>query len=824
MDIEQFLDNCQGNIITISPLSKIPQHDGWLVSPSPYPDTASASVALDLGYNLGLRIPVGTLVIDVDPKNGGEESFKKLPDDVRSLPTTTLTPSGGRHIYTALPEGTEYRLLRTTLKEDFPGIDFLHYGRQVLLPGSTLGSTLNYTIDPDATFPPPTTPDSLLSILKRPETSEHDSAPSGYLTNGELYQLLQTIPVTEYDDNDSWLQVLMASHHATSGEGLEAFLAWSLEDPKYVHEEQMIRSRWQSASVDKENPITGRTLCRIVKKHNGHVPVWLGVKVGLVESPDNIFNDETIKDANTAVSKYRAIISGATSYEDLIPHTLYSIVTDSTILESHREMLIQEISKKTGASMAALRKDIKGMTKEVSRRTEKRSLSTVLGNITVDDSQVNLRVAHALIERVAEDYHDVPPTYYGGRWWVWTGSHWSNELGESDIERKALRTIQSFGIKVTSQMARQAVEIARIELAGLVQSLYPDPNEISIFTQNKVLKYDKNGHGWKVSNHDPSNKNPYILNCVFDPDAPEPFHWHQFLNQVVSSDHARRTLACAIIYAAGGAVPWLRKFFFFYGPPRTGKSTTLDFIEALLGKENCSALNLHQLSGRFGASSLVSKLANISNETISKKAFNDDIFKAVVSGESITVEQKHQDPFAFRNRAKCLFAANGFPRIEDESEGVWDRLVLFSFRKETPYEQADHTLHQKLLSERSGVLNWALQIFREEYQKDECRSIMTPDAAAQEDIEMWRRTNNPALQWVRERLTETRVGSDIVTIDEAYADYVIWAKNDGHYRQAKNAFSRVVSRVLKTDEGGRDRRKFLGVRVQPLAYFENLNN
>jgi putative DNA primase/helicase len=292
----------------------------------------------------------------------------------------------------------------------------------------------------------------------------------------------------------------------------------------------------------------------------------------------------------------------------------------------------------------------------------------------------------------------------------------------------------------------------------------------------------------------------------------------------MSSDHAKRALACSIVYAAGGSTPWLRKFFFFYGPPRTGKSTTLDFIEGLLGARNCSALNLHQLSGRFGAAALVGKLANISNETISKKAFNDDIFKAIVSGESITVEQKHQVAFAFRNRAKCFVAANGFPRIEDESEGVWDRLVLFSFKNETPYEKADHNLHRKLMAERSGVLNWALNIFREEYQKDECRSIMTPDNEAIEDIETWRRTNNPALQWVRERTTKTGCKADVVTIGEAYGDYVIWAKQDGHRQQAKNAFSRVVSRVLETDMGGRDRRRFVGVRLAPLEYFENLSN
>ena len=50
-------------------------------------------------------------------------------------------------------------------------------------------------------------------------------------------------------------------------------------------------------------------------------------------------------------------------------------------------------------------------------------------------------------------------------------------------------------------------------------------------------------------------------------------------------------------------------------------------IEGLLGHSNCSALNISQLGAKYGGHQLVGKLANISNETMSKKNFQDDIFK-----------------------------------------------------------------------------------------------------------------------------------------------------------------------------------------------------
>ena len=71
--------------------------------------------------NFGWVINPASLVIDVDPKNGGEESFKLLTKflDV-ALEKTVITPSGGFHIYLAIPEefcGKSFRkTLRTCLK------------------------------------------------------------------------------------------------------------------------------------------------------------------------------------------------------------------------------------------------------------------------------------------------------------------------------------------------------------------------------------------------------------------------------------------------------------------------------------------------------------------------------------------------------------------------------------------------------------------------------------------------------------------------------------------------------------------------------------
>lgn len=86
--------------------------------------------------NLGWVIDNLHLVIDVDPKNGGFESFDRLKMalGIELIPTVT-TPSGGYHIYTKLPtDWVGIKLFKNV--KSYKGIDFLSVGTQCVIVGS----------------------------------------------------------------------------------------------------------------------------------------------------------------------------------------------------------------------------------------------------------------------------------------------------------------------------------------------------------------------------------------------------------------------------------------------------------------------------------------------------------------------------------------------------------------------------------------------------------------------------------------------------------------------------------------------------------------
>jgi ribosomal protein L37AE/L43A len=94
---------------------------------------------------------VDGLVLDVDPRNGGDESLVTLERDHGVLPNTwrSLTGGGGEHHYLTLPEGVA---VKSGPLSGYPGLDIKTVGSLVIAPGSVHASGRLYEWD-DAAHP-----------------------------------------------------------------------------------------------------------------------------------------------------------------------------------------------------------------------------------------------------------------------------------------------------------------------------------------------------------------------------------------------------------------------------------------------------------------------------------------------------------------------------------------------------------------------------------------------------------------------------------------------------------------------------------------------
>lgn len=102
--------------------------------------------------NIGLHCD-GLLVIDVDIKKGGDESLGMLEDalGLDPLPLTTRTPTGGRHLFFALPPG--HPGAPNSVETLGPGLDVRSTNGYVVAPGSEVAAG-RYRFEGEAAIPP----------------------------------------------------------------------------------------------------------------------------------------------------------------------------------------------------------------------------------------------------------------------------------------------------------------------------------------------------------------------------------------------------------------------------------------------------------------------------------------------------------------------------------------------------------------------------------------------------------------------------------------------------------------------------------------------
>lgn len=263
--------------IRITPENKkVPRYRGWQTARGL---TAAEATAAKL---VGVRLRADDLVIDVDPRNGG--SLQQLSAmDLDSYPMVD-TRSGGWHVYCKLPPSWAGRRLRHTLS-DLPGIEFKTRGRFVAAPGSP-----EYSWNlASASLPPPVVPDFILEMIDKPEAAL--AAGTGEWSPEQLADGLSQLDITRYQDHDAWFSLMCAAHESTNGLGLEEFLQWSLADPVYALDEQVIRDRWASLRAGRPGNAGPGTLLAAMSDA-GVMPPASIVSDDFKEVNDHAINDD----------------------------------------------------------------------------------------------------------------------------------------------------------------------------------------------------------------------------------------------------------------------------------------------------------------------------------------------------------------------------------------------------------------------------------------------------------------------------------------------------------------------------------------------------
>lgn len=224
-----------------------------------------------------------------------------------------------------------------------------------------------------------------------------------------------------------------------------------------------------------------------------------------------------------------------------------------------------------------------------------------------------------------------------------------------------------------------------------------------------------------------------------------------------------------------------------YGPNGSnGKSTLLNMITRLLGRENASFLSLQDTAERFRLIEVYGKAANIGDDIPNSYLPDSSVFKKLVTGEHVTAEKKGQDAFSFKPYAKMFFAMNGLPPVSDKSKAFFSRILLipltqdFSKNKDTGLKDKEWAQ-----DEMECLTSLAVDGLRRLIKQGD----FTRPGSVAEAIADYESENNPIGEFLEE------YGDiDGKPTQRVYDDFCYWCDKNGHKnRLTRKRFTKAVN-------------------------------
>lgn len=231
------------------------------------------------------------------------------------------------------------------------------------------------------------------------------------------------------------------------------------------------------------------------------------------------------------------------------------------------------------------------------------------------------------------------------------------------------------------------------------------------------------------------------------------------------------------------------KALLLLGASRSGKSTILETLGAMLGKHNCSYVTMDFISNPQYTPLLMNKLVNIDTDVNTKADGFESKFKTITSGETLTCNQKFVETYDFDPYCKLAMGANTFPRVTDHSMAIYNRLILLPCDRVFELHERNMGLKDQLKNELFSILKWAavgLNRLNERGHFEE-KDFM------KDAIEELREESNPVDVFFKENILVDTESNCYITKAELYERYRSWAiKDNQQFALSSIKFAKVV--------------------------------
>lgn len=323
------------------------------------------------------------------------------------------------------------------------------------------------------------------------------------------------------------------------------------------------------------------------------------------------------------------------------------------------------------------------------------------------DKKTNAQTNDVIAKHFNENFHfyNIEGTLY--LWDNITGLYklLTNEVADRFIR---LNTPVDYKYKINKNVISEILQWIK---ADLPESTFEDliaTNHEYIPFLNGIFNLEE----FKLNDYRPTDFFTSSISANFDPMATYSGHYFEkFITHITDGDTNLYLRIQELFGYVISEVRNLKYIPFLVGPKDTGKSIVLNLLEKLIGKDSYTNLSFEQLNQPEYLAQLIGKKLNSCAEASEFKLSRLDVFKKLSGGDTLIARPIYGHPISFVNTAVLLFAGNHLPKLKsiDRSNAFSQRLVIFPFLNQIAKKDQDPYLIDKLLSEKSYIVNWAIE-------------------------------------------------------------------------------------------------------------------
>ena len=328
-------------------------------------------------------------------------------------------------------------------------------------------------------------------------------------------------------------------------------------------------------------------------------------------------------------------------------------------------------------------------------------------------------------------------------------------------------------------------------------------DESVVFNSDPFKIVFKNGvldiYTMKLEPMTPDHLESIKINCNYNPNAYSATV-DDFFDTATNGDKLIEQLLYEAIGYSMLKTNELQKAFILVGSGRNGKSTYLDLIKAVLGRENTTTVSFKDLANNFRAAMLEGKLASLAGDISSQPITDSDLIKSISAGEDITIEQKYKQAQSKALFSTLFFACNKLPRTPDTSDGFYRRWCIIPFVANlSKITRVEGMMFKKNLLSQDSLDYVAYKAVQAIYKVLTTTNEFAEPQAVTDMLTNYKVDNSTVLSWFRDVHKQDINKIKNLKTGAAYVSYCKWCEDAGRSRSSQTTFKNSIKADLGVD-------------------------